>query len=186
VSARVPIFDLDGTLLDTDEALVAPFVALGVERNDITFGHVLEDECARLGIDLDQYLAHYDAEVAQPFPGVVELMVELARWAVCSNKHPSAGHRELARLTWKPDVAMFSDTFRGPKRLGPVLEALGLSSDEVVFIGDTAHDRVVAADANVPFALAAWNPRAVALPGDVVLAAPIDALAFCEAPVSRR
>ncbi|MEY2591194.1 MAG: hypothetical protein QOJ67_3178, partial [Acidimicrobiaceae bacterium] len=28
----VPLFDLDGTLLDSDEALAAPFVALGVAR----------------------------------------------------------------------------------------------------------------------------------------------------------
>ena len=184
--ARVPIFDLDGTLLDTDEALIAAFVELGIDRDAITFGHVLEAECDRLGIEVDQYLAAYDTELAQPFPGVEELIVQFPRWAVCSNKHPSGGHRELARLNWRPDVAMFSDTFGGPKHLGPVLDALGLSSDDVVFIGDTAHDRVVAADASVPFGLAAWNPRAVAMPSDVVLAAPSDALAFCESPVSRR
>jgi HAD superfamily hydrolase (TIGR01549 family) len=185
VTVRIPIFDLDGTLLDTDEALVAPFVALGVDPADITFGHVLEAECARLGIELDEYLAAYDTELAQPFAGVEELIVQFPRWAVCSNKHPSGGRRELARLNWRPDVAMFSDTFGGPKHLAPVLDALGLSPVDVVFIGDTAHDRVVAADAQVPFGLAAWNPRAVAEDGDVVLAAPSDALAFCESLSSR-
>jgi HAD superfamily hydrolase (TIGR01549 family) len=178
---RVPIFDLDGTLVDSDEALVAPFVALGVPREDITFGHVLADECARLGIDVDDYLAHYDQDQATPFPGVDELLSHLDRWAVCSNKHPGPGAHELRRLGWTPQVALFSDAFEGSKRLGPVLAALGLGPAEVVFVGDTAHDRVVAAEQGVPFGLAAWNPRARPQPGDVVLAEPLEVLAFCRA-----
>ena len=54
------VFDLDGTLVDSDAALVAPFVALGVRREEVTFGHVLADECARLGITVDDYLDHFD------------------------------------------------------------------------------------------------------------------------------
>ena len=42
----LPIFDFDGTLLDSDAALVAPFVALGVRAEDVTFGALLADECA--------------------------------------------------------------------------------------------------------------------------------------------
>ena len=52
----VPIFDLDGTLLDSDAALVAPFVALGVREEDVSFGALLADECARLGVTVDDYL----------------------------------------------------------------------------------------------------------------------------------
>jgi HAD superfamily hydrolase (TIGR01549 family) len=176
---RLPIFDLDGTLVDSDEALVAPFVALGVPREDITFGHVLADECARLGVDVDSYLAHYDAEAAQPFVGVEELLNEIDRWAVCSNKQSESGRRELERLGWQPEVALFSDAFDGPKSVEPVLDALGASPDEVVFVGDTEHDRRIAVAAEVPFGLAAWNPRARPAPGDVVLATPSDVLSFC-------
>jgi HAD superfamily hydrolase (TIGR01549 family) len=183
---RLPIFDLDGTLVDSDEALVAPFVALGVPREQITFGHVLADECARLGLEVDHYLDHYDAERAAPFPGVDDLLIRLERWAVCSNKHPRPAADELRRLGWRPDVALFSDAFEGPKRLPPVLEALGVSASEVVFVGDTAHDRVVAAEVGVPFGLAGWNPRARPQDGDVVLLEPLDVLAFCAAPLSRR
>ncbi|MGZ4717853.1 MAG: HAD family hydrolase, partial [Acidimicrobiales bacterium] len=91
---RVAVFDLDGTLVDSDEALAAPFVAHGVPRAEVTFGHVLADECARLGIGVDDYLALYDARQVQPYAGVVELLGRLERWAVCSNKHPEAGHAE--------------------------------------------------------------------------------------------
>src|SRR5690349_7720940 len=84
----IPVFDLDGTLLDSDAALVEPFLALGVLREDVTFGHTLEDECRRLGIHVGDYLDAYDETAAQPFPGVHDLVDRLDRWAVCSNKHP--------------------------------------------------------------------------------------------------
>ncbi|HEY5153880.1 MAG TPA: HAD-IA family hydrolase [Acidimicrobiales bacterium] len=176
---RVAVFDLDGTLLDSDAALTAAFVAAGVEPEAVTFGHVLADECRRLGIALDDYLDRYDEASAQPFAGVIDLVAEVARagrWAVCSNKHPRSGRAELTRLGWEPEVALFSDAFAGPKRLGPVLDALGVEAHEVVFVGDTAHDRVCAQEHGIVFGLAGWNPRAQAGPGDVVLRRPIDVL----------
>ena len=174
---RLPIFDFDGTLMDSDEALAAPFVQLGVPREDVTFGHVVEDECRRLGIDPARYVALYDPAAASPFPGVEELLVGLERWALCSNKHPDAGVAELSRLGWRPEVALFSDAFGGgPKRLEPVLDALGVEAGDVIFVGDTAHDRACAAAVGCPFALAGWNRRAKAEAGDIVLTDPLDLL----------
>jgi HAD superfamily hydrolase (TIGR01549 family) len=175
---RTPIFDFDGTLLDSDRALVEPFIALGVALDDITFGHVIGQECERLGVALDDYLERYDVSAARPYPGVEELVGHLTRWAVCSNKHPRSGEAELARLGWVPDVALFTDAFDGPKRLPPVLAALGARADEVVYVGDTAHDRAAADEVGVPFGLAAWNPRATSEPGDTVLWSPLDVLDF--------
>jgi HAD superfamily hydrolase (TIGR01549 family) len=178
VTRRIPLFDLDGTLIDSDEALAAPFVALGIDRADVTFGHVLGDECRRLGISVDDYLGHYDEEAAKPFPGVEDLVAALDRWAVCSNKHPRSGRAEVARLGWKPDASFFADAFDGPKRLEPVLDALGLAADAVLFVGDTAHDRACAAAVGCPFVLAGWNPRAQARPGDLVASTPAEVLAL--------
>ena len=172
----VPIFDLDGTLVDSDRALADAFVALGVRREEVTFGHVLADECARLGVTVDDYLAVYDHEAAHPFPGVDELLDGLERWAVCSNKHRTSGEAELSRLGWEPSVARFSDAFDGPKRLGPVLEALGCAASEVLFVGDTDHDRACAVAVGARFALAGWNPRTEPQPGDVVLSEPAGVL----------
>jgi phosphoglycolate phosphatase-like HAD superfamily hydrolase len=171
----IPVFDLDGTLLDSDTALVAPFLALGVTRDEISFGHVIGAECTRLGIDVADYVRLYDTEAVQPFPGVTDLVAGLDRWAVCSNKHPASGRAELARLGWNPEVACFTDAFGGgPKELTPVLDRMGLQGHQVLFIGDTSHDRVCAARVGAVFALAAWNPRAVPEPGDVVLRTPGD------------
>jgi HAD superfamily hydrolase (TIGR01549 family) len=164
------VFDLDGTLLDSDAALAGAFVRLGVPAEEVTFGHVLADECTRLGLELDDYLGAYDPTEARPFPGVDEALAALPGYAMCSNKARVSGRAELARLGWQPDVALFADDFGGgPKRLGPVLEALGMTGEAVVFVGDTAHDARCAAEAGARFAAAAWNPRAQGLPADVVL-----------------
>lgn len=107
------MFDLDGTLLDSDDALLSPFVALGVAREVVRFGHPLDDECARLGLSVTDYLACYDPSIALPFPGVTELIANLDRWAVCSNKRRESGTVELARLAWLPEAAIFADAFAG-------------------------------------------------------------------------
>jgi HAD superfamily hydrolase (TIGR01549 family) len=173
---RFPVFDLDGTLLDTDEALRSAFVALGVPAAEVTFGHVLADECERFGLTVDDYLDRYDEDLAQPFAGVTELLASLDHWAVCSNKHPRSGRAELDRLGWSPDVALFADSFAGPKELGPVLAALDLASDDIVFVGDTGHDRACARAVGCRFVLAAWNPRAPREPTDLVASHPLDVL----------
>jgi HAD superfamily hydrolase (TIGR01549 family) len=179
-SRRIAVCDLDGTLVDSDRALVNAFVAHGVPADEVTFGHVLADECDRLGITVESYLAAYDASAVVPFPGVDDLVTRLGRWAVCSNKHPDAGRAELDRLGWTPEVALFSDAFEGAKQLGPVLAALGLTADDIAFVGDTAHDRACAADVGCPFILAGWNRRAVASPEDLVAARPIDVLVLLD------
>jgi HAD superfamily hydrolase (TIGR01549 family) len=168
----VAVCDLDGTLVDSDAALVAPFVALGVPAERVSRGLPAAEECARHGIAVEDFVAVYDTEVVQPYPGVVELVDRLGRWAVCSNKHQDSGRAELARLGWRPEVALFTDAFAGAKSLAPVLAAMGVTASEVVFLGDTAHDRQCAKEAGALFALASWNPRAEAADGDVVLERP--------------
>lgn len=166
------VCDLDGTLIDSDAALLEPFLRLGIDREAIRFGLPVEEECRHHGVPVERYVELYDTEVVQPFPGVAEVVARFGRWAVCSNKHPDSGRAELARLRWEPEVALFTDAFDGPKRLAPVLDVLGMAADDVVFLGDTAHDRSCAAEAGARFALAGWNPRAVAEEGDLVLQHP--------------
>lgn len=174
--ALVPLFDLDGTLLDSDAPLAGAFVALGVAPEDVTYGHVVADECRRLGLELDDYLDAYDTAAAQPFAGVEDLLATLDRWGIASNKADRSGRAELARLGWRPETALFADAFDGPKALGPLLAAMDLAASEVVFVGDTGHDRRCATDVGARFALAAWNPRARPEAGDLVLERPGDLL----------
>jgi len=177
---RVPLFDFDGTLVDSDAALIAPFLELGLTTDELPpLGLPLVEACELVGIPVDSYVDHYDLSRVQPFPGVADLMTGLARWGLASNKLRSAGRTELARLGWSPEVALFSDDFGSEeKQLGPLLAALDLRAEDAVYVGDTAHDRACATAAGVRFALAGWNPRALAgaQPGDIVLGHPADVL----------
>jgi HAD superfamily hydrolase (TIGR01549 family) len=173
VTLRWVVFDLDGTLVDSDRALVQPFIRLGVPAEEVTFGHLLHDECERLGISMEAYLQHYDSSDVRPFDGVEDVLRQLPRWAVCSNKVRLVGAAELERFGWKPAVALFAEDFGGRlKHLAPVLELIDAEASEVLFVGDTAHDRACAREAGAAFALASWNPRTVAEPDDIVLATP--------------
>ena len=175
LTLRPVVFDLEGTLLDSDAALAGSFVALGVPSESVTYGHVLADECARLGVSVDDYLDVYDPTAVRPYPGVLTLLERLDRWAVCSNKRARSGVVELERLGRRPELALFSEDFGlGPKRLGPVLEAMGLEGRDIAFVGDTDHDRRCATDVGCPFVLAGWNPRAEPAAGDLVAARPED------------
>lgn len=179
-AGRVALFDFDGTLVDSDAALVAPFLALGVTPDRIPpLGLPLVDACERAGVTVADYLDRYDASAAQPFEGVAELLASLDVWGIASNKQRESGRRELQRLGWTPEAALFSDDFGGlEKELSPLLAALHLESGRAVFVGDTAHDRACAAAAGVTFVLAGWNPRAraTAQPDDIVLDHPADVL----------
>lgn len=170
----VAVFDFDGTLVDSDEALIAPFLALGIDRAQIGMGRLLADECAALGVTVEDYVAHYDLTASQPFPGIEDLLAALDRWGLCSNKLPEAGAFELDRLGWAPTAQAFA---RGaPKSLVPVLAELDVEGTDVLYVGDTDHDRHCAQEVGARFALAGWNPRAVPEDGDLVLGEPSEVL----------
>ena len=88
---RTVLFDFDGTLVDSDAALMAPFAALAVPRERIPpLGLPLVAACEHAGIAPEDYLAHYDAGASLPFPGVEDLLGVLGRWGLCSNKERTA------------------------------------------------------------------------------------------------
>ena len=59
-----------------------------------------------------------------------------------------------------------------------MLAALEVAAADVLYVGDTAHDRACARAVGCRFVLAGWNVRAEAEPGDLVAATPADVLAL--------
>lgn len=177
---EIVIFDFDGTLIDSDEALLAPIDLLGASRSDVVMGSAVAHECERLGISLDDYVDAYDTEVSMPFPGAAELLGELDRWAICSNKHPASASTELDRLGWQPELVMCADAFDwGHKSLVPMLERLGLDADQVMLVGDSGGDLRCAEEVGCRFVWAGWNERVRTHPHSGVVAnTPLEVLNF--------
>lgn len=174
------VFDFDGTLVDSDEALVVAFERLGVNRSTVTFGHAIGEELSRLGLDLDDYADAYDTDAVRPFDGIDEVMGRLGRWAVCSNKHPASATAELSRLGWRPEVALFAEDFSwAHKRVRPVLDLLGLPAERVAVVGDSEGDLRCALEVGCDMYWAGWNPRVPsAVEVGTVLFRPVDLLAL--------
>lgn len=172
------VFDLDGTLVDSDEALRAAFAANGIDPTGIEMGLPVEEACLQAGVAMEDYVEAYDTDAVEPYPGVGEMLASLPRWAVLSNKHPDSAIAELDRLGWVPEVLMCADTFAWDhKSLVPMLDALGMEPHQVAMVGDSAGDQRCATEIDGRFVWAGWNTRVqVASPDGEVAATPADLL----------
>ena len=178
------LFDLDGTLVDSapdinaalnhclqlhdlppvELALTRDFVGLGsralirraLEHHDVSKDHAIEAM-------LDQFLAHYEANIAvhsRAFPDVERTLKTLrtrgAKLAVVTNKYEHLTRKVLAelRLISYFDLLVCSETTPTPKpAAAPALHAcenLGFAPHEVLFVGDAAPDVGCARAAGCP------------------------------------
>ena len=102
------------------------------------------DALAATGATFSSMTGYLHGDLYDP-EGADEVVRQLGRWAICSNKHTISGREELARLGWAPEQAWFSSDFGGAaKRLAPVIEAMGLDATDVAYVGDTEHDQACA------------------------------------------
>ncbi len=181
--ARLAIFDLDGTLVDSLDDLHASVnhalasVRLPPRSRDEVRGYV--GEGARVLIAkavaphpelLEPALAawreHYAAHCldrTEPYPGIRALLVGAGRaLAVHTNKPGANARRILEGLDLLPRFAVVLGGDEAPRKPDPtgaleIMARVGATPGETVFIGDSRHDVETARRAGVPMVAVTWG-----------------------------
>lgn len=181
------LFDLDGTLLDSIELILASYrhtlARHGLPPPDDavvleSLGTPLEVGLSRWAADpsalasmIETYTAHnlamHDAMV-RPYPGMCELVRDLRatghKLALVTSKRRPGTERGLAALGLEGafDVLVCAgDTARAKPHPDPVhraLEQLGVPHARAVFVGDSTHDMEAGRAAGVRTAAVLWGP----------------------------
>jgi len=199
------VWDFDGTLVDSRPLIEAgmdhAFTALGLSgRTDIQEEWLrnvglpveqgLQNTFGPVGLDPAEVLKVYRTfdwlgheHLLQPFPGMRELVAELAavgsRQSIATSKRALPLRRQLAALGWAgcfepvmtPDDVVHAKPH--PESLLKIMEATGEAPEDLVMVGDTPFDLDMARAAGVPAvgvghgfydgeALLACRPRAYA------------------------
>jgi pyrophosphatase PpaX len=178
------IFDLDGTLIDTNDLIIE------------TFHHVLKDYLGRsptedelnqvYGKTLDEQMSFFSLENSQElvyaykifyrthmdsqthlFEGVINLLDELAAKGIKMATVTNKGSRGVQHAFNKFDLGKYfavsisaDDVLRGkpdPEGIFTTLNHLGLDAEEALFIGDSLNDIAAAKEAGVKSVLVGWT-----------------------------
>lgn len=205
VSLRRVVWDFDGTLVDS-RPLIEAGMRHALDRLGLAGRADIEAEWMKgvglpveaglrntfepLGLNPAEVLQVYrsfdwagNEHLLQPFPGMRELVAELANrgvpQSIASSKRAVPLRRQLAGLGWDgrfdpvvtPDEVAHAKPH--PESLRRILEATGEAPEDLVMVGDTPFDLDMAREAGVPAvgvghgfydpeALLACRPRAFA------------------------
>lgn len=197
------IFDVDGTLIDTEKAVEESYRCAMLEetgrkltKEDLSkaYGIPTAQAFGRLGvINVERACQrYYDClfrafKNVRPFDGVAEMLAGVKELGLGSGIVTSRNRSEVANdpslqglLKYVDHVICVEDTERHKPEAEPVLkllEAAGRDRSEAVYLGDTYYDFKCAKNAGVSFALAAWGAgRIDGIEADYVLNEPKDLL----------
>ena len=185
VTAQLVIFDLDGTLTDSAEGVVASFchalAAVGAEvpTGDLAarvVGPPIQDTLATLGLDeraaeaLTAYRADYVSRgwaMNSLYDGIAELLADLRgagiRLAVATSKVEQTARLILEHFGiaghFEVIAGATADGSRATKAevLSHALAQLGGLPDRVIMVGDREHDVVGAAEHGIETVVVEWG-----------------------------
>lgn len=207
------VFDVDGTLLDSQQVIDGALARTGREltgrevplslaaeafslpsRAALRHVGVAEEDMER-GLDLFELYSYRSGRVSPAFPGVWELLEALEREGMPMSVFSARLEDEFERDPSFPPLARFFRRLMGtrysvnpkpaPDGLLRFLREEGLRAGEVLLVGDSRSDSASAAGAGIPFALAGWNPAvdADAVPHDCLLRTPQELLTLLRADI---
>jgi phosphoglycolate phosphatase len=187
VTRRAVLFDLDGTLADTAPDLAAaanrmraeqgheplpierlrPFASAGA-RGLVHAAFGIKPEDAEYAALREAFLEYYGENVCERtrlFPGMAELLAELARrevrWGIVTNKATRFTERIVSRLGLKPDCVVCGDTTEHLKpHAAPLLHAaeeLALAPQSCFYVGDDLRDMQAAHAAGMRAVAVEWG-----------------------------
>lgn len=179
---RHVVFDVDGTLADTDDISQRALQDLLFERTgeeedlaDLAFTRGIpgDEALAQLGIfdasALDRWdeLAREHADEVKLFYGVREMLEKLRKSGKVLGIVSSRRHDEYEAVItplgidgYFETMVLAEDTERhkpGPDPLLEYLRRTGARPEETIYVGDTAHDSRAACSAGVSFVFAGWG-----------------------------
>lgn len=186
---KLYLFDLDGTLLDSDEMLRVTFHTLyklykpEYKIDDI---HILTLSGPQIRDTLRQEFPDQDQELmlsewrkysninyvkcSKLYPGANELLRKMAKenipFSIITNKH-RGGTDYTLKLMGLDDLNIFCVCADEAGKLKPepegiymAMEHFGITNkDDVVYIGDSVFDYLTAKNAGVDFGFVGWSPR---------------------------
>ncbi len=197
------IFDVDGTMIDTEDAVIEAYQKVICEEfgryftpEELSMAYGIPTELAmeRLGFkDIGSACRRYYEYLfegygrANPFPEIVEVLEELERRKIVCGIVTSRNNSEVENdpclqglLKYFQYVICTEDTEKHKPDPEPALELLkraGADTSQAIYLGDTFYDYMCAKSAGVKFALASWGVRnADGIEPDYVLTRPKDLL----------
>ncbi|MDR2974355.1 MAG: HAD family hydrolase [Propionibacteriaceae bacterium] len=183
------MFDVDGTLIDTEEITIASaqrtlreLVGVNVAAEDLEYvlgipGTESMKRYATSEVSVEAIHAQwcfYESQLTDQavlFSGVPELLAGLKaggmKLGIVTSRVREEMDRDIDRLSLSPffdTVITASDTERHkpwPDPLQEGLRRLGVGPDEAIYVGDSVYDMECAYAATVPFALATWGAKRI-------------------------
>ncbi|MFD0712545.1 HAD family hydrolase [Paenibacillus sp. GCM10027626] len=199
---KAVVFDVDGTLIDTEKAITQSLIKtvrdmrgieVGYERMAEEFGTPSSHTFAKFGIDdlnmenamskMSQYFAEHHEQISI-FPEIESVLATLTlgdlHLGIVTSKTRTQFHHEFTPHGLKryfPVAICADDTKRHKPYSDPLLKYLeiaDLDPSEVLYIGDSVYDMECAKGAGVDFGLAVWGAVNKQLPADHVFLRPYD------------
>lgn len=176
------VFDVDGTLVDTEDTTIgslqdALLILTGKKpsREELHFalGITGEDVLRRLGLDMETgmqvwlaQLTHYEG-CNRLYPGIEELLKTLqqqgCRLGVATSRTHLLYDAEIPGLGiagYFGEVICAEDSQTHKPEAGPLeayMQRTGAAPEEVLYIGDSVYDMLCAQNAGTGFLLAGWG-----------------------------